>query len=81
MNLVVDPARAIEADYAGSRWWSGIYVRARHPEDGWGSYPLESLTLRSLAEWLRRSPQMAERTLAILLNYDKDAVLRQWPAR
>lgn len=52
---------------------TGIYVRAKDPEDGcWGAHDLAELDRASLLEWLRTEPGRAEQVVLVLLEHPQE---------
>ena len=51
---------------------TGIYVRAKFPEGGWGNVDIRDLDAESLLRWLRSrggNNQLAENVVGILLGH------------
>jgi len=49
---------------------TGIYVRAFGPDGKPGSFDIAELDRQSVLDWLRTRPELAERTVLLLLGHD-----------
>lgn len=67
MELTIDPTRVGQVP-------TGIPIRARGPDGGWGTFDIFDLTRDSLKTWLRSrggENEWAENVVLILLGHER----------